>query len=88
MSIRRSSLAALLGFALSSGLPNLGPIAAATGSMPPTRSRQRPKGWKKRGGTGQLRASRSKVEQALRLEAAQAKRERRMARNRRLAGFA
>jgi hypothetical protein len=40
------------------------------------------------GGTGELKAARSKAESVRRIAAAQAKRERRMARNCRLAGIA
>jgi len=54
-------------------------------AVPPTRSRQRAKGMRFSGGTGELRARRSTEDQVRRNEAAQAKRERRWARNLRIA---
>jgi len=75
MKPRLSLLAALIGM---SGLGTSMPaVADRPRTAPPSRSRQRPKGMRYSGGTGELRASRSKDEQMRRIAAAQAKRERR-----------
>lgn len=86
MTLRRSLLASLI--AMSGLTAPAFTISGRPRAVPPTRSRQSPKGMRYSGGTGELKTARSKAEHVRRIEAAQAKRERRMERNRRLAGFA
>ena len=86
MKLRHSLLASLI--AMSGLAAQAVTIQGRPRSTPPTRSRQSPKGMRYSGGTGELKAARSKAEHARRIAAAQAKRERRMERNRRLAGLA